>query len=299
MVAAVVQYSVGVGGQRLGDQLVPPAEPHQHVDPQRHERFQPVRHRRGFDGQQLGGQLPGEFVGGLQRDRRTALRTSRSRPRSAGRARGTASRSSAALPARRTGDRLAPQPDSPSPSCGSRRTARRCGWACAARWPASGTRSRSRSAAGSASCGVADISMVCRYRCRTMGCSRPAGVASGVVEDPLGLDDPRARRRLAGRGVPQRPRGDVEQRVGGQGLDVDVVGIGLGQRCHGLGVVDVAGVERVGVVRVLGGEAGRQRVDQPASVADARPLAARPSSIRARASDAARSTGSKASHALL
>ena len=56
---------VGVGGQRFGDQIVPSAEPHQHVDPQRHERFQPVRHRRGFDGQQFGSELAGEFVGGL------------------------------------------------------------------------------------------------------------------------------------------------------------------------------------------------------------------------------------------
>jgi hypothetical protein len=61
---------VGVLGQRLRDQLVPPAESHQHVNSQRHERFQPVRHRRGLDGEQLGGELRGQLVGSLQSDRR-------------------------------------------------------------------------------------------------------------------------------------------------------------------------------------------------------------------------------------
>ncbi len=73
MVAAVLQYSSRSLGQRLGDQLVPPAEPDQHVNSQRHERFQPVRHRRRLDGQQLGGELAGEFVGGLERGPRIAL----------------------------------------------------------------------------------------------------------------------------------------------------------------------------------------------------------------------------------
>ena len=55
------------------------------------------------------------------------------------------------------------------------------------------------------------------------------GRGQRVIEDPFRLDDPRARRRLAGAGVPQRPRGDIEQRIGGQRLHVDVVGIRLGQ----------------------------------------------------------------------
>ena len=60
---------IDILGQRLGDQLVPPAESHQHVNPQRHERFQPVGHRRRLDGQQLRGELRGEFVGRVERDR--------------------------------------------------------------------------------------------------------------------------------------------------------------------------------------------------------------------------------------
>ena len=75
-----------------------------------------------------------------------------------------------------------------------------------------------------------------------------------IVQDPLGLDHPRAWRRFARAGVPQRPRGDIEQCVGGQGLHIDVVGIRLGQLNHGIGIVGVAGEQRIGVVRVLGGE---------------------------------------------
>ncbi len=95
----------------------------------------------------------------------------------------------------------------------------------------------------------------------------PGVFASGrrgqrVVEDPLGLHHPRPRRRLAGSGVPQRPCGDVDQRVGGQRLHVDVVGVRLGEGDHGVGVGGVPGVQRVGVVRVVGGEAGLQRLDQ-------------------------------------
>ena len=130
------------------------------------------------------------------------------------------------------------------------------------RWPASGTRSRSRSAAGSASCGVADISMVCRYRCRIIGVFATGGRGQRVVEDPLGLHHPRPRRRLAGLDVPQRPRGDVDERVGGQRLHVDVVGVRLGESDHGVGVGGVPGLQRVGVVRIVGGEAGPQRLDQ-------------------------------------
>ena len=64
---------LGVVGQRLGDQLVPPAEPDQHVHPQGHERLQPVGHRRRLDREQLGRELRREFVGGLQRRRVLAL----------------------------------------------------------------------------------------------------------------------------------------------------------------------------------------------------------------------------------
>ena len=111
------------------------------------------------------------------------------------------------------------------------------------RWPASGTRLRSRSAAGSASCGVADISIVCRYRCRSAGVFAAGGRGQRVVEDPLGLHHPRPGRRLAGSDVPQRPRRDVDQRVGGQRLHVDVVGIRLGESDHGVGVGGVPGVQ--------------------------------------------------------
>ena len=45
------------------------------------------------------------------------------------------------------------------------------------RWPASGTRSRSRSPARSASSGRADISIRCMYICRTPGCASPPGLA--------------------------------------------------------------------------------------------------------------------------
>ena len=213
--------------QRFGDQLVPAAEPDQHVHPQRHERLQPVGHRRRLDGQQLRRELAGEFVGGLQARSATDPRTSPSRRRSADRARGRASRSSAALRARRTADRPAPQPDSPRPNCGSHRTARRCGWACAADDPrrapgrAAGRRraARPRGAPTSPSCAG-------------------RGAAPRDAPDRRRWPAPASRIRLASttrepgagspvRGVPQRPCGHVDQRVGGQRLHVDVVGVGL------------------------------------------------------------------------
>ena len=125
------------------------------------------------------------------------------------------------------------------------------------------------------------------------------GRGQRVIEDPLRLDDARARRGLAGAGVPQRPRGDIEQGIGGQRLHVEVVGIRLGQLHHGIGIGGVAGQQRVDVIWVVGREAGPQASLNPRSTTDAWPSVARLSSIRARASDAAMSTGSNASHALL
>ena len=126
------------------------------------------------------------------------------------------------------------------------------------------------------------------------------GRGQRIVQDPLGLDHPRARRRFAGAGVPQRPRGDVEQCVGGQGLHVDVVGIRLGQLrpWHRHSRRGRRAAHRCRPGRRWGSAPVRASIS-PRSTADARPLLARPSSIRARASDAARSTGSNASHALL
>ena len=62
-----------VRGRSGGDQVLPAAEPDQDVDPQRDERLEPVGHRRRLDGEQLGGQLTGEFVGSLHRHRRVSL----------------------------------------------------------------------------------------------------------------------------------------------------------------------------------------------------------------------------------
>ena len=146
--------------------------------------------------------------------------------------------------------------DSTPPSRGSHRTARRCGWACAAGGPRRAPGSRSRSAAGSASCGLRRHLHRVQVEVQDAGMFATGGGGQRVVEDPLGLHHPRAGRGLAGSGVPQRPCGHVDQRVGGQRLHVDVVGIGLGQRRHRVGVGGVSGLQRVGVVRVVGGEAG-------------------------------------------
>ena len=73
MVAAVLQYRSRSSGSGSRDQLVPPAESHQHVNPQRHERFQPVGHRRRLDRQQFRRKLTGEFVRGIERGARIAF----------------------------------------------------------------------------------------------------------------------------------------------------------------------------------------------------------------------------------
>lgn len=85
-----------------------------------------------------------------------------------------------------------------------------------------------------------------------------------VIEDALGLQHPRARRGFTRSGVPQRPCRDVDQCVGHERLDIDVIGVCVREARHGIGVAGVAGDQRVGVVRVVGGEAGLQRLDQPA-----------------------------------
>ena len=90
------------------------------------------------------------------------------------------------------------------------------------------------------------------------------GRAQGVIEDSFGLQHPRARRRRAGSGVPQRPCGDVDQRVCRQGRHVHVIRVGLGQRRHGVGVRRIPSQQRVGVVRICGWVAGLQRLDQAA-----------------------------------
>ena len=155
------------------------------------------------------------------------------------------------------------------------------------RWPASGTRPRSRSAAGSASSGRADISM---RGCKVQhaGVLRPARRRERVVENPLGLDDARPRRRLAGRGVPQRPGGDVQQRVGGQRLHVEVVGVRRGQGDHRVGVGGVTGGQgsaSSGSSREAGRSASiRSRSTRRRS---GRALARRTRRARGRASDAA------------
>ncbi len=93
-----------------------------------------------------------------------------------------------------------------------------------------------------------------------MGPARGGGQC--LVQEALGLEHPRAGGRLPGRRVPQGPGGDVEQRVGGQGLHVDIGRIGGGQLCHCVGVGAQAGAQRLRVVGVVGREAGLQRRDQ-------------------------------------
>ena len=83
-----------------------------------------------------------------------------------------------------------------------------------------------------------------------------------VLENSFRFDDAGIGRGFAGPDVPQRPRGDVDQRVGRQRGHVDVVGVGPRQLTHRLGVANEPSLQRVGVVRVVGGKAGRQRLDQ-------------------------------------
>ena len=108
---STASWSAGSG---CGDEVVPASEPDQHVNAQRHERLQPVGHRRDLDR----AAVPGSA--GRRVRRRPAARsadcprTSPSTRRSADRVRGRASRSSAVPRVRRTGGRPAPQPDSPT-----------------------------------------------------------------------------------------------------------------------------------------------------------------------------------------
>ena len=90
------------------------------------------------------------------------------------------------------------------------------------------------------------------------------GRGQRAVQDRLRLHDAGAGGRCSGSGVPQRPRGDVQQRVGRQGLYVDVVRVGRAECDHGVGVARVTRTERFGVGRVGGGKAGRQGAGQTA-----------------------------------
>ena len=210
-------------GQGFGDQVVPLAEPDQDVNSQRYERLQPVRHRRRLDGQQVGGQLRGEFVRGLQGEPELALehRGVDHEVKVVGPVQRV--EVERALGVRRSADPPAPQPDSPLPSCGSRRTARRCGSACAAgdrrRGPtrATGPRRAALSPGAPTSPSRAGRDAGCRdvrgpqaWRARSRGSPWPR-----ITREPG--------RGFTGPGVPQRPCGDVEQRVGCQRRDVDVV----------------------------------------------------------------------------
>ena len=96
------------------------------------------------------------------------------------------------------------------------------------------------------------------------GVPASGGRAQRVIEDPFGLQHPRARRRLAGSGVPERPCGHVDQRVCRQSRHVDVIRVGPGQRRHGVGIGRIPGQQRTGVVRIRGWVAGLQRLDQAA-----------------------------------
>ncbi len=267
------------------------------MNPQRHERFQPVRHRWRLDGEQLRGELTGELVGGLQARLPSFLRTSRNRPRSADCARGRASRSSAAPRGRRTADQPAPQSDSTPPSFGSRRTARRYGLPCAAGGPrrapgrAAGLRRAVRPAA-------------CRHLHGVQVQMQHAGVFAArrggqrIVEDPLGLHHPRS-----GAGSPVL--------VSHSAHAVTLTSASAASACtstsSGYASASSPSRRRSGVPgRQRSVSSGSRWGSGPAAPRSARvrlprraPLPASPSSIRARASEAARSTGSNASQALL
>ena len=62
-----MQYSSGSAGQRLGDDLLPAPESHQHVQAHRDEALRPVGHRHRLDPQQVVRDDRGDVVGGLQR----------------------------------------------------------------------------------------------------------------------------------------------------------------------------------------------------------------------------------------
>ena len=94
------------------------------------------------------------------------------------------------------------------------------------------------------------------------GMGHPAGEAERLLQHPLDLQRARARRRLAGRDVPQLPGREVHHRVGVQRGDVEVVGVARVDAGHRVGVGEL---ERREVLDRLGpGEPLRQRVDQVA-----------------------------------
>ena len=97
------------------------------------------------------------------------------------------------------------------------------------RCPASGTKPRNRFAAGRASSGRADISIACRYRCRTPGCLRPSSVASAASRMRLA-----SMTRDPGAGSPVLVSHSAHAETfsnasAAKCLDVDVVRMGVGQ----------------------------------------------------------------------
>jgi hypothetical protein len=94
------------------------------------------------------------------------------------------------------------------------------------------------------------------------GMGHPTGEAERLLQHPLDLQRARARRRLAGRKVPQLPRSEVHHRVGIQRGDVEVVRVARVNPGHRIGIGEL---ERREVLDRLGpGIPLGQRVDQDA-----------------------------------
>ena len=253
---------VGIFRNWFGDQVVPSSEPHQHVNPQRHERLQPVRHRRRLDRQQIGRQLAGEFGRGIQRGARIALEH-----------RGVHHEVQVVRPVQRVEvQRPFAVDETPIHLYRSQIRHHRIAVIAAQHVDVAGHVLQVARVGHQIPQQVRGGQRVLRtgrhlhgvqVEVQDAGVCPAGGGGKRLVENPLGLHHPRAGRRLAGSGVPQRPCGQVDQRVGGQRLHVDVVGISLGQRRHRVGVGGAAGLQGVGVVRVVSGESGLQRLDQP------------------------------------
>ena len=94
------------------------------------------------------------------------------------------------------------------------------------------------------------------------GVGHTAGEVERPLEHSLDLQCARARRRLAGRDVPQLPGGEVHHRVGVERGDVEVVGVARVDAGHRVGVGELA--RREVLDRLGPREPLRQRVDQVA-----------------------------------